>query len=133
MISRLRRTSIWEADCVSAWCDLHRSHVIVLNLLLGSILAGGLAHAEGTIETIALNGQAVPGDEASTFDDFEAPLINQSGQLVFVARLDDGAQGVFVYDPLVPDDRLQQVAKQGEIAPETDSAGVAALGRSPDC
>jgi hypothetical protein len=82
--------------------------VVVLGIAAG-------AAGQGTIETIALGGQPVP-NQTGTLSGFEAPFLNNAGQVAFAGQVNDDRRALFVYDPDAPQSpegsRLQQVARE---------------------
>lgn len=73
--------------------------------------------AEG-VEAIALNDRPVPGldpkDERNTFNNFVNPVINDNGDIAFMAQLRNASVGIFYKKKGEP---LQMVAKTGDMAP----------------
>ncbi len=68
------------------------------NLTGGSAARGAFLYSHGQISAIALQGQAAPGGSPGlTFSDFSSPVVNDSGDAVFIARVSDGGPAIYLF------------------------------------
>lgn len=78
-----------------------------------------------TFETIALEGEAAP-DGNGSFSRFEEAVVNNAGQVAFLAHLDDTSGGFFSDDRgiFLGDGRtgLSQIVRAGQAAPDRDGS-----------